>query len=70
MGKESYDLAERHETVTDHLSGPLGIAVGACAIGFIAGLMLPTSDTERRALRPVRDRIEEQSRRTDHKNAS
>lgn len=48
------------DDLKERLSGPLGIALGACALGFVAGLLLPATRAEERALGPVRDRIAEQ----------
>jgi Protein of unknown function (DUF3618) len=36
---------------------PLGLALGAAAIGFLAGLVLPVSDYEREKLGPIRDDV-------------
>ena len=37
------------------LENPIGLALGALALGFLAGLMLPTTDLERERIGPLRD---------------
>jgi hypothetical protein len=39
------------------MENPLGLALGALALGFLGGLMLPVSDIEREKLGPVRESI-------------
>ncbi|HEY4439668.1 MAG TPA: hypothetical protein VGN14_04390 [Candidatus Elarobacter sp.] len=36
---------------------PIGLAIAAAAVGFLAGLMFPVSDYERRVARPLRDQL-------------
>lgn len=36
---------------------PLGLMLGAVAVGFLAGLMLPMSDVERRSVKPIGRKI-------------
>lgn len=36
-------------------NNPLGLAIGALAVGFLAGLAAPVSELERRTLGPIRD---------------
>jgi hypothetical protein len=43
---------------------PLGLAVGAVAVGFLAGLVVPGSRVEDEKLGPVADRVKEQARDT------
>jgi ElaB/YqjD/DUF883 family membrane-anchored ribosome-binding protein len=43
---------------------PLGLAVGAVAMGFLAGLLIPTSRVEDEKLGPVADQIKDQARQT------
>ncbi|MEN3279491.1 MAG: hypothetical protein V7607_631 [Solirubrobacteraceae bacterium] len=43
---------------------PLGLAVGAVAVGFLAGLAVPTSDVEHEKLGPVADRVKDQAKDT------
>lgn len=37
------------------LENPLGLAIGAAAVGFLAGLMMPVTDYERETIGPIRD---------------
>ncbi len=41
---------------------PLGLAIGALAIGFLGGLLLPISDIEREKLGPIRDNLVDQAK--------
>jgi gas vesicle protein len=43
---------------------PLGLAVGAVAVGFLAGLAVPSSDVENEKLGPVADRVKDQAKET------
>jgi ElaB/YqjD/DUF883 family membrane-anchored ribosome-binding protein len=43
---------------------PLGLAVGAAAVGFLAGLLAPSSNVEDEKLGPVADRVKDQVRET------
>jgi ElaB/YqjD/DUF883 family membrane-anchored ribosome-binding protein len=43
---------------------PLGLAVGAIAVGFLAGLLVPSSRIEDEKLGPVADRVKEQAKET------
>jgi ElaB/YqjD/DUF883 family membrane-anchored ribosome-binding protein len=43
---------------------PLGLAVGAVAVGFLAGLLAPSSRVEDEKLGPVADRVKEQAKET------
>ena len=43
---------------------PLGLAVGAVAVGFLAGLAVPSSDVEHEKLGPVADRVKDQAKET------
>jgi gas vesicle protein len=43
---------------------PLGLAIGAAAVGFIAGLLIPSSKLEDERLGPVADQVKEQARQT------
>jgi ElaB/YqjD/DUF883 family membrane-anchored ribosome-binding protein len=43
---------------------PLGLAVGAVAVGFLAGLLVPTSRVEDEKLGPVADQIKDQAKQT------
>jgi hypothetical protein len=37
------------------LENPLGLAIGAAAVGFLAGLLMPVTDYERETIGPIRD---------------
>jgi hypothetical protein len=39
------------------MENPLGLALGALALGFLGGLLLPVSDLERERIGPVREQI-------------
>ncbi|MBV8600748.1 MAG: DUF3618 domain-containing protein [Candidatus Eremiobacteraeota bacterium] len=41
------------------IGNPLGLAIGAWSVGFLAGLLMPMSELEERGLSPIRDRIEQ-----------
>ncbi len=43
---------------------PLGLAVGAVAVGFLAGLLVPSSRIEDEKLGPTADRVKEQAKET------
>jgi len=43
---------------------PLGLAVGAVAVGFVAGLMIPTSRMEDEKLGPMAEQVREQAKET------
>ena len=43
---------------------PLGLAIGAAAVGFIAGLLVPSTKVEDERLGPVADQVKEQARQT------
>jgi hypothetical protein len=45
---------------------PLGLAVGAAAVGFLAGLLLPSSRVEDEKLGPTADRVKDQAKETGH----
>ncbi|MDQ3936270.1 MAG: DUF3618 domain-containing protein [Actinomycetota bacterium] len=43
---------------------PLGLAVGAVAAGFIAGMLIPSTRVEDEKLGPVADRVKDQAKQT------
>jgi hypothetical protein len=43
---------------------PLGLAIGATAAGFLAGMLIPTSRIEDERIGPVADQVKEQVRQT------
>jgi gas vesicle protein len=45
---------------------PLGLAIGAAALGFLAGMLIPSTDVEDQRLGPVADQVKLQARQTSH----
>jgi ElaB/YqjD/DUF883 family membrane-anchored ribosome-binding protein len=43
---------------------PLGLAIGAAAVGFLAGMMLPSTRVEDEQLGPVADQVKQQAMQT------
>ncbi len=43
---------------------PLGLAVGSIAVGFLAGLLIPSTNVENEKLGPVADQVKEQAKET------
>src|SRR4028118_1014201 len=43
---------------------PLGLAVGSIAIGFLAGMLIPTTNVENEKLGPVADQVKDQVKET------
>ena len=43
---------------------PLGLALGAAAVGFLAGMLIPSSRVEDEKLGPVADKVKEQAKET------
>jgi gas vesicle protein len=43
---------------------PLGLAIGAAAVGFVAGLLIPSSKVEDKRLGPVADQVKDQAMQT------
>jgi ElaB/YqjD/DUF883 family membrane-anchored ribosome-binding protein len=43
---------------------PLGLAIGATAVGFIAGLALPSTRVEDERIGPIADQVKEKARET------
>jgi ElaB/YqjD/DUF883 family membrane-anchored ribosome-binding protein len=43
---------------------PLGLAIGAAAIGFLAGLVVPSTRVEDEKLGPVADQVKDKARET------
>jgi gas vesicle protein len=43
---------------------PLGLAIGAAALGFLAGMLLPSTQIENERIGPVADQVKEQARQT------
>jgi gas vesicle protein len=45
---------------------PLGLAIGAAAVGFIAGLMVPSTQMENQRIGPVADQIKDKAQELGH----
>jgi gas vesicle protein len=43
---------------------PLGLAVGSVAVGFLAGMLIPSTRVENEKLGPMADQVKEQARQT------
>ena len=43
---------------------PLGLAIGAAAVGFLAGMLVPSSRVEDEKLGPVADKVKEHAKET------
>jgi gas vesicle protein len=43
---------------------PLGMAIGAAALGFLAGMLVPSTRIEDERIGPVADQVKEQARQT------
>ena len=73
-GEKASDLTPDADQVTDQVrkaaglaqENPLGLALGAVAVGFLAGLLVPSSRVEDDKLGPMADRVKEQAKETGH----
>jgi len=45
---------------------PLGLAVGAAAVGFLAGMLIPSTKIEDERIGPMADQVKEQAKQTGH----
>ena len=43
---------------------PIGLAIGAVAVGFVAGMLIPSTDVENKKLGPKADELKQQARET------
>jgi ElaB/YqjD/DUF883 family membrane-anchored ribosome-binding protein len=43
---------------------PLGLAIGAAALGFVAGLLVPTTQVEDEKIGPIADQVREKAKET------
>lgn len=43
---------------------PLGLAIGATAIGFVAGMLIPSTTVEDERIGPIADQVKEKARET------
>jgi len=56
------DAAKRGASVAQE--NPLGLAVGALAIGFLAGMLIPSTNVENEKIGPVADQVKDQVKQT------
>jgi len=54
-GKQAVGIAQEN---------PLGLAIGAAAVGFLAGMLIPSTKLEDERLGPVADQVKEQVKQT------
>jgi gas vesicle protein len=54
-GKQAVGVAQEN---------PLGLAIGAAAVGFLAGMLVPSTAVEDEQLGPVADQVKEQAKQT------
>lgn len=63
LGSRASDgIASAKRTVGMVAENPIGLALGALAIGFLTGLLIPVSDLEREKLGPLRDSLIDQAK--------
>jgi gas vesicle protein len=71
-GQKASDVTPDAEQVKGHVrkaaglaqENPLGLALGAVAVGFLAGLLVPSTQVEDDKIGPVADRVKEQAKET------
>jgi len=56
------DVAKRGAGMAQE--NPLGLAVGSIAIGFLAGMLIPTTNVENEKIGPVADQLKDQVKET------
>jgi gas vesicle protein len=61
-GDDVKDVAKRGAGVAQE--NPLGLAVGSIAIGFLAGMLIPSTRVENEKLGPVADQVKDQVKET------
>jgi gas vesicle protein len=61
-GEQVKDNARRAAGVAQE--NPLGLAIGSVAVGFIAGMLIPSSRVEDRKLGPVADDVKAKAKET------
>ena len=59
---EVKDVAKRGAGIAQE--NPLGLAVGSIAIGFLAGMLIPSTRVENEKLGPVADQVKDQVKET------
>jgi Protein of unknown function (DUF3618) len=55
------NISGKVDTVKEN---PLGLAAGAAAVGFLAGMLIPSSHVEDEKLGPIADQVKEQAKET------
>jgi ElaB/YqjD/DUF883 family membrane-anchored ribosome-binding protein len=53
-----------HQAVGVAKENPLGLAIGATAVGFVAGLLIPSTRVEDEKIGPMADQLKEQAKET------
>jgi hypothetical protein len=61
-GQEVKQQARRAAGVAQE--NPLGLAIGSIAVGFVAGMLIPSTRVEHEKLGPLSDRVTEQAKET------
>jgi hypothetical protein len=61
IGDAVPDRQHVRQVVSVAQSNPVGLALGATALGFLIGLAAPTTNTENEKLGPISDRLKEQA---------
>ena len=61
-GDEVKGVARRGAGIAQE--NPLGLAVGAIAVGFLAGMLIPSTRVENEKLGPMADQVKEQAKET------
>src|SRR4051795_10975700 len=61
-GEQVKDNARRAAGIAQE--NPLGLAIGSVAVGFIAGLLIPSSSVEDRKLGPIADDVKDKVKET------
>lgn len=66
VGEGAADMRRSVKGATSRvIQNPLGLAIGAAAVGFLAGLALPITELEEQNLGPIRDQLADQIRDAD-----
>jgi gas vesicle protein len=52
------------QAVSTAQENPLGLAIGAVAVGFVAGMLIPSTSVEDEKVGPMADQLKQQARQT------
>src|SRR5919112_1752719 len=52
------------QAVSTAQENPLGLALGAVAVGFVAGMLIPSTSVEDRKIGPVADQLKDRAKET------